>query len=146
MDNREVRWQKTGGPFFVSWRQYLYGLNTGTVSSEVIIYHNGACSKSKGALEVLHERGIPHTVRWYLVEPLNKAELAHLLKKLQMQPSELVRKSEPLYKEDYEGKHITEDEWLDILVNNPLLIERPIVEQGDKAVIARPAERMFEII
>jgi arsenate reductase len=113
---------------------------------EIIIYHNGECSKSRGALELLQEQGIPHTVRWYLQEPLSEEELAALLRQLQMLPSALVRKNEPLYIERFAGEGYTESEWLAILVENAVLIERPIVTCGDKAVIARPAERMFEII
>lgn len=111
----------------------------------ITIYHNGECSKSKSALGILQESNIPHNTRWYLAEPLTKDELTELLIKLRMQPSELVRRNEPLYKENYEGKEISEQEWLDILVKHPILIERPIVEKGNKAVVARPAERMKEL-
>ena len=69
-----------------------------------------------------------------------------LLKKLNIPPSELVRTSEDLCLQYYAGKNITEEEWLKILAENPILIQRPIVEYGDKAVVARPAERMFEIL
>ena len=62
----------------------------------ITIYHNGECSKCRGALEIMQERGIPHDVRWYLAEPLSETELTALLKKLDMLPSQLVRKSEPL--------------------------------------------------
>ena len=58
----------------------------------------------------------------------------------------IVRKNEPLYIEHYEGKTLTDSEWIDILVANPILIERPIIEKGDTAIIARPSERVFEII
>ena len=114
--------------------------------SIITIYHNGACSKCSGALELLQERGIPHEVKWYLAEPLSKPELQDLLKKPGMQPSELVRKSELLYVTNYMGENMSEDEWLNVLTESPILIQRPIVENGDKAVIARPAERMFEIV
>jgi arsenate reductase (glutaredoxin) len=126
---------------------FIPGTNaTNTKMSDIIIYHNGECSKCKGALEILQEAHIPHEVRWYLAEPLTEAELKTLLEKLHMPPSQLVRKSEPLYKENYEGKDISENEWLTILAENPILIERPIVEQGDKAIIARPPEKVFELI
>ena len=114
--------------------------------SDLIIYHNGQCSKSRGALEILIEQGIPYTVRWYLTDPLNITELKALLKKLKMKPSELVRKSEDLYKEQYKDKQISEKEWYAILKKHPQLIERPILEKGDKAIIARPPERVFEFI
>ncbi len=109
------------------------------------IYHNGECSKSKGALELLIENNIAHTARYYLLEPLSPEELQNLLAKLGMKPSELVRKNEPLYKEQYEGKSIVEEEWLEVLVNNSVLIERPIVENAEKAIVARPPERIFEM-
>lgn len=114
--------------------------------SELIIYHNGECSKSNGALEMLLEQNIPHQVRWYLAEPLTKEELAALLKKLDMSAFEIVRKSEPLYKERFEGKEYSNDEWVTILADNPILIERPIVEKGGKAVVARPAEKLLFIL
>lgn len=113
---------------------------------KLVIYHNGTCSKSRSALEILQEQNIPHEVRWYLSEPLTKKELSALLQKLTLQPSEIIRKNEPLYKEQFEGKELSEQEWLDILLENPILIERPIVEKGDKAVVARPPEKLFEII
>lgn len=114
--------------------------------SNITIYHNGRCGKSRGALEILQEQNIPHTVRWYLADPLSKEELQAILKKLGMQPSELVRKNEELYKEQYKGKNISEKEWLTILAENPALIERPIIEKGDKAIIARPPEKVFELL
>ncbi len=113
---------------------------------EIIIYHNGECSKSKGALELLQERGIPHTIRWYLADPLTPAELMALLGKLRMQPSQLMRKHEALYLAKYQDNEIPEPEWFTILIENPILLERPIVACGDKAVVARPAERVFEIL
>ena len=114
--------------------------------NKIIIYHNGECSKCRGALEIMQERGVPHDVRWYRSEPLSRDELTALLGKLGICPSALVRKSESLYKEHYEGRQISEQEWLDILAGNPVLIERPIVEKGDKAIIARPPERVFELL
>lgn len=116
------------------------------MSSPITIYHNGECSKCRGALEIMQERGIPHNIRWYLAEPLSAAELTTLLAKLGIRPSQLVRRSEPLYKDQYEGKNLSEDQWLTILAENPILIERPIVEKGAHAIIARPPERVFEIL
>ncbi len=115
-------------------------------TDDIIIYHNGECSKSLGALEVLQERGVPHTVRWYMADPLSVDELRLLISKLGVPPSHLARVSEPLYAEKCGSKKITETEWLQILAANPVLIQRPIVEKGGKAVIARPAERLSEIL
>jgi arsenate reductase len=112
----------------------------------ITIYHNGECSKSKGALEILMDQNIPHEVRYYLAEPLTKDELAELLSKLDMQPSQIVRKNEPLYMESFSNEEYTETEWLDILIKNPILIERPIVTNVDKAIVARPPERVMSIL
>ena len=112
----------------------------------IIIYHNGECSKCRSALEIMQEQRIPHTIRWYLAEPLNKSELTALLHKLKMKPSELIRKSESLYTNNYIGRNISENEWLTILEENPILIERPIIEKGERAIVARPPEKIFELI
>lgn len=110
------------------------------------IYHNGRCSKSRGALELLQEQGIGHKVRWYLAEPLSVKELKALLKKLRMPAVDLVRQNEAYYKEHLQGKELSEEEWLEVLAANPELIERPVVVNGTKALIARPAERVFELL
>ncbi len=112
----------------------------------VTIYHNGECSKSKGALELLQEKGIEHEVRYYLIDPLTEEELKDLLKKLRMPAADLVRKSEPVYMEQYEGKDLGEEQWINIMVMHPVLMERPVVVNGDRAVIARPAEKVFEVL
>ncbi|MBS1689254.1 MAG: arsenate reductase (glutaredoxin) [Bacteroidetes bacterium] len=114
--------------------------------SDIIIYHNGRCSKSRGALEILQEKEVPFEVRWYLTEPLNQKELKALLKKLGMKAAELVRKSEPLYKEQYKDQQLSEQQWIKILAENPVLIERPIVEKGDKAIVARPPEKVLSFL
>ena len=69
-----------------------------------------------------------------------------MLKKLGMRPSELVRRGEDVFKENYAGKALSEEQWLDALVAHPILIERPIVVRGDRAVIGRPAERVMEFL
>lgn len=107
---------------------------------KITIYHNGECSKSKGALELLQDANADFDVRWYLADPLSKDELRALLHKLNMQPSQLVRKSELVYREQFEGKELMEDQWLDAIIEHPVLMERPIVERGDKAFVARPPE------
>lgn len=112
----------------------------------ITIYHNGRCTKSRGALEILQEQHIPHNIRWYLAEPLNAKELRTLLKKLGMKASEIVRKSEPYYKEQLKDRTFTEGEWLKELVAHPELIERPIVEKDNKAIVARPPERVLELL
>jgi len=112
---------------------------------ELIIYHNGECSKSRGALELAQEENIPHKLRWYLAEPLSREELTKLLSKLGLPPSAVIRKNEPVYRELFEVKTLTEEAWLDALVQYPVLLERPIAEKGSRAVIARPAEKLLEL-
>lgn len=112
----------------------------------ITIYHNGACSKCRGALEILQEKNIPHQIRWYLAEPLDEAELRVLLALLNMPAADLVRRSEPLYKEQFEGVLLSEDAWITTLTQNPVLIERPIVVLGSRAIVCRPPERLFELL
>lgn len=116
------------------------------MSEELIIYHNGTCSKCAGALEILQEKNVPHKVRWYLSEPLSSAELSDLLSLLNMKPSELVRRNEPLFQEQYANAPLSEEEWLEVLVANPILLQRPIVVLGNLAIIARPPEKVFSIL
>jgi arsenate reductase len=112
----------------------------------IVIYHNGECSKCKGALELLQEKNIPYEARWYLAEPLSVGELKDVLQKLGMKAEDIVRRKEPLYSEKYEGKNISNEGWLKILTEEPILMERPIVVNGDRAIVARPPERVLEII
>lgn len=114
--------------------------------ADITIYHNGQCSKSKGALELLRDSGAPFDVRWYLAEPLSASELQMLLTQLGMNPSQLIRRNEPLFIDKYAGKTLKEDEWLQIMVAEPELIERPIVAKGGKAIIARPPELVLDFI
>ena len=109
------------------------------------IYHNTRCTKSRSALQVLEENNIPHKIRFYTENMLTIDELSRLLKKLKMQPSELLRKNEDIYKE-LSKKPRTEEEWLQLMSEHPQLIERPIVVNGRKAIIARPPERVLDIL
>ncbi|MBS1644586.1 MAG: arsenate reductase (glutaredoxin) [Bacteroidetes bacterium] len=112
----------------------------------ITIYHNGRCSKSRGALEILQEKNIPHEIRWYLNDPLTAQELKALLKKLKMPASALVRQNEAYFKEHLKGKKLTEAALIKEMIAHPELIERPLVVNGDQAVVARPPERLHEIL
>lgn len=114
--------------------------------SEIIVYHNNRCSKSRDAISILEEKGIPYKVRYYLQDPPSEQELKTLLRKAGLKAIDIVRKSETLYKEEYKDKDLSEAEWLKVLAANPILIERPIVINGDKAVVARPPEKVLEIL
>ena len=115
-------------------------------TANVTIYHNPRCGKSRSALTLLEEKGVQPRIIEYLKTPPTKEELRAILKKLGMKPEQLVRKSEDAYKERIAGKTLSEEQWLDALAMNPILIERPIVVKGDKAVIGRPAENVLSLL
>lgn len=108
------------------------------------ILHNNRCSKSRCALELLQKQTVELEIIRYLDEPLTKTELKILLKQLGLPAEDVIRKGEPDYKVNFKGKVMTEEDWLNALVKFPKLLERPIVIKGDKAIIARPPERVEE--
>lgn len=110
------------------------------------IYHNPRCSKCRATCALITERGYKAEVVEYLETPPSKEELRALLKKLGMQPEEIVRKGEDIFKEQYAHRTLSAEEWLDALVAHPILIERPIVVRGDRAVVARPPEKVLELL
>ena len=112
----------------------------------IVIYHNPRCSKSRSACELIASQGLAAKVIDYLKTPLSQDELRGLLKKLGMKPEELVRRGEAMFKENYAGRTLSEEQWLDALVAHPILIERPIVVRGAKAVIGRPPEKVMELL
>jgi len=111
----------------------------------VEIWHNSRCSKSRAALKYLQEKGVEFKIKEYLKEPFTKEELSEVLKKLNLKPSQLIRKKEKLFKE-LVLKDKSEEELLEAMVLNPKLIERPIVINNQKAVIARPEIKIDEVI
>ena len=115
-------------------------------SPEIVIYHNARCSKSRSACEIVAGRGIEARIVEYLKTPPSRDELCAVLQKLGMKASELVRRGEEEYKQHYAGRTLTEDEWLDALIEHPILIERPIVVRGDHAVVGRPPEKVLELL
>lgn len=117
------------------------------MSKETIrIYYNPRCSKCRETVALVSERGYTTELVEYLVTPPGKEELRSLLQKLGMKPEELVRKGEEIFKQLYAGRTLGDDEWLDALLAHPVLIERPIVVRGDKAVVARPPEKVLALL
>lgn len=110
------------------------------------IYHNPRCSKSRAALAILQAHEFPLRVVEYLKEPLTRAELAGLRKKLGLPPAEWIRRTEAEYKQAGLGPHSSEAQLLDAMATHPVLIERPIVVRGDRAVVGRPPERVLELV
>lgn len=114
--------------------------------SDVTIYHNPRCGKSRAALALLQERGIEPRIVEYLKTPPSKAELEQIISRLGIKPEQLVRKGEDVYKSKFAGKTLTDKQWIAALHENPILIERPIVIKGTRAVIGRPPENVLELI
>ena len=110
------------------------------------IYHNPRCSKSRQGLAVLQEANVDLEIIEYLKNPLTESELKGLLKKLDIPAIALVRINEAVWKEQFKNKDLSEDELIEAMVAFPKLIERPIVENGDTAVIGRPIEKIRDII
>lgn len=108
--------------------------------SDVTIYHNPRCTKSRGTLALLEGRGVKPKVVEYLTSPPSAADLRTIVRKLGIRPEQLVRKGEDIFKEKYAGKTLSDAQWIEAMVKDPILIERPIVVRGDKAVIGRPPE------
>ncbi|MBS1646106.1 MAG: arsenate reductase family protein [Bacteroidetes bacterium] len=104
---------------------------------KITIYHNPRCSKSRKALETLCEQGKEVEVVEYLKTPLTKKTLKMLLQKLNKKALEVIRTNEPLFKEKFQGKNFTEDEWIQLIIENPILLQRPIVASEYKAEIMR---------
>lgn len=110
------------------------------------ILHNARCSKSRNCYQILEEKGENFEVRDYIKDPLTKEEIKDLLKKLNMPAEAVVRKTEEIYKENFRGKELSEDEWIDALVAYPRLLQRPIVIMGDKAYVGRDEESIEKIM
>jgi arsenate reductase len=113
----------------------------------VTVYHNPSCGKSRGALDILRERGVDHDVVEYLKTPPDRATLAGFLERLGGPPAELVRKDKRFKELGLDERaYTTRDEVVTLLLAHPELMERPVVIRGRRAVIARPSERVLEIL
>ena len=110
------------------------------------IWHNPKCSKSRAAMELLENKNIDANVVEYLKQIPTKEQIKDVLKKLRISAKELLRTSEDVYKELNLNQIDDEETLIDFMVKNPILIERPIIIKGDKAVIARPIENLSELI
>lgn len=110
------------------------------------IYHNARCSKSRAACALVAEQGLRVEIVDYLQTPLTKEDLRELAAKLNLAPSELVRRGEATFKELFAGQTLSEEQWLEALAAHPILLERPILVRGAKAVIGRPPERALELL
>lgn len=110
------------------------------------IFHNPRCSKSREALALLQKNKCEFEVIEYLKVVPSRKDLKDLLAKLGLKAEQIVRKKEELYQKKFKDKKFTNEEWITILIENPVLIERPIVADGYKAVIGRPVENVSELL
>ncbi|GAB4156394.1 MAG: arsenate reductase (glutaredoxin) [Winogradskyella sp.] len=112
----------------------------------ITIYHNPRCRKSREGLALLEESGKTFEIVKYLEDLLSEEDLKTIISKLGINPIDLIRKNESVWKSDYKGKKLTDNQLIEAMVKHPKLIERPIVVNNDKAVIGRPKERILDII
>jgi arsenate reductase len=110
------------------------------------IYHNPRCGKSRDTLKILHEKNENVTIVEYLKDCPDADRIRDILSKLDIPAIDLIRKGEKVFKEQYKGKNLSENEWIEAMVQNPILIERPIVIKKEKAAIGRPPENVMEIL
>ena len=112
----------------------------------MIIYHNTRCSKSREALDLLQKNKCKFEIRDYLKDPPTKKEIKELHLKLKCKPQDIIRKNESIYIDKYANKKLTASQWIAILSKHPILIERPIIINGKKAVIGRPPNLVLDIM
>jgi len=113
---------------------------------KVTLYYNPRCAKCREALCILEDKGIKPEIKEYLKEPPTEKELKTLLSKLGLKPMDIIRTKEPLFAEKFKGKKHSDAEWIKIMCKNPILIERPIAIEGDKAIVGRPPEKIISIL
>lgn len=115
--------------------------------SDITIYHKPTCSTCRDAVRLLKESGKPFTSINYYEQPFTKARLKALLKKANLSPKDVLRTKEDIYKElGLAKKTFSDDTILDLMITHPDLIQRPLVERGDRAILARPAETVKKIL
>jgi arsenate reductase len=115
--------------------------------SDLMLYHNPRCSKSRSALELLQARGLAPEVVLYLETPPDAAQLRDVLSKLGIGARQLLRTGEDAYKQlNLADQSLSDEQLIAAMVDHPKLIERPILVAGDKAVIGRPPENVLELL
>ncbi len=112
----------------------------------VVIWYNARCSKCREAQAMLEGEGCTIEYVHYLKESITKKQLKDVLARLGIKAQDLVRKKEGLYLKKFQNKKFTNEEWIQIMIENPVLIERPIVIDGYKAVIGRPPELVIDLV
>lgn len=113
----------------------------------LIIYHNPRCSKSRQTLELLQSKGLEPRIVEYLKNPPSAKELDEILKKLKLEPQDILRTTEDVYEKlGLKNKKLSREEMIEVLLKHPVLIERPIVVKDGKAAIGRPPEKVLRVL
>lgn len=112
----------------------------------ITIYHNPRCGKSRDCLAFIENSNNEYEIIKYLETPLSYDELEDIIKKLNIKPIQLIRTKEPIWAEKFEGRKLSRKQIINAMVKYPILMERPIAINGDKAIIARPFELVQSII
>ena len=111
------------------------------------MYHNPSCSKSRGALEILADRGVDHDVVEYLTAPPDRASLERIVDSVGVPPEELVRRDRRFEELGLSASDYTKrDAVIELLLEHPELMQRPVIFRGERAVIARPSEKVLELL
>lgn len=118
----------------------------GMGKTKYTIYHNQSCSKSCTAMEALVQSGEDFEIVEYLNDVPSVEELGTIIAKLQCKAHDLIRTTEPIYLQKFEGQDLSEAEWILAMHENPILIQRPIIIHHDKAIVARTADSLKEAL
>lgn len=114
--------------------------------SDLILWHNPRCSKSRQGLALLQDRGIEPKINLYLETPPDRARLDQILEKLQIKAADLIRTGQSEWKQSGLTKDTPEDQLRDLIIAHPILIERPILETAEAAIIGRPPEDLLKLL
>lgn len=110
------------------------------------IYHNPRCTKSRQGVAFLEEKGVDFEIVKYLNDAFTQETLTTVINELGIKPIDLIRKNEAIWKSDFKGKELSDDEIINAMIEYPKLIERPIISNNGKAVVARPTEKIEEVL
>ena len=114
--------------------------------TKITVYEKPTCTTCRNVSKLLVENGVDFEKVNYYIKPFSQSQLQLLLKKMKIKPSELLRKKEEIYKKlKIKEKNYSEDQILELLIKHPDLVQRPIIEMGNKAVLARPPEKLNEL-
>lgn len=110
------------------------------------VYHNPRCSKSREVIETLNDSKAEYKIIYYLEKRLTITQLKKVIRLLKISPKELIRTNEPIWKDQFKNKSLSDIELITIMVQHPKLIERPIIINGNKAIIGRPPSKILNIL